>query len=116
MNENYEQLFVSSETFEPFVLCLALGTLEAMKSQVWSSNAGVWTVGRPGFLNKLEEMRVSQETLDVLVQFDELNALEKLVEEEEFYNELIKIEQIIKRRLLDFSKDFWKIRWADEAS
>ena len=116
MPENYEQLLVSSETFEPFVLCLALGTLEAMKSKVWSSEAGIWTVGRPAFLSKLEEMKVSDETLDVLVQFDELNALEKFVEEEAFDKELIKIEQTIKKRLTNFSKDFWNAGWSDEIS
>jgi len=116
MTENYEQLLVNSETFEPFILCLALGTLEAMKSQVWSSEAGVWTIGRPVFLEKLEEMKVSNETIDVLVQFDELNALEKLVERDAFNKELIKIEQIIKKRLEDFSKDFWYAKWAKENS
>lgn len=116
MTENYEQLLVNSETFEPFILCLALGTLEAMKSEVWSSEAGVWTIGRPVFLEKLEEMKVSNETIDVLVQFDELNALEKLVERDAFNNELIKIEQTIKKRLEDFSKDFWYAKWAKEIS
>lgn len=116
MTENYEQLLVNSETFEPFILCLALGTLEAMKSKVWSSEAGVWTIGRPVFLEKLEEMKVSNETIDVLVQFDELNALEKLVERDAFNSELIKIEQIIKKRLEDFSKDFWYAKWAKEIS
>jgi len=55
MSENYEKLSVSSDTLEPFVLCLALGTLEAMKSKVWSSEAGIWTIGRPNFLSILEK-------------------------------------------------------------
>ncbi|MCU1288708.1 MAG: hypothetical protein JWN60_937 [Acidobacteria bacterium] len=116
MPEKYEQLLVRTDTFEPFVLCLALGTLEAMKSKIWTTEAGVWTIGRPTFLNKLEEMKVSGETMDVLVQFDELNALEKFVEKEAFYNEILKIEQIIKNRLKDFSKDFWYAKWTDQAS
>ena len=112
MSENHEQLLVSSETFEPFVLCLALGTLEAMKSRVWSSEAGIWTIGRPAFLDKLEEMNVTNETIDVLVQFDELNALEKFVEKDDFNAELMKIERAIKKRLEVFSKDFWDAKWS----
>ena len=116
MAENYEQLFVSAETFEPFVLCLALGTLEAMKSRVWSAEAGIWTVGRPDFLEKLDELKISEETVNVLVQFDELSALEKLVDTEEFNRELMKIERKIKERLKDFSGNYWNARWAHEVS
>ena len=116
MADNYEQLFVSDETFEPFVLCLALGTLEAMKSRVWSAEAGVWTIGRPDFLQKLEELNVSEETINLLVQFDELSALEKLVDMEEFSRELNKIERKIKERLESFAGAFWNARWAHEVS
>lgn len=116
MAENYEQLFVSDETFEPFVLCLALGTLEAMKSEIWSAEAGIWTIGRPDFLEKLEELKVSEETINVLVQFDELSALEKLVDRDEFQEEILKIEQSIKRRLEDFPGNFWNARWSHEVS
>jgi hypothetical protein len=114
MSENYEQLLVNSETFEPFVLCLALGTLEAMKSRVWSSEAGIWTIGRPNFLDKLEELKVSDETINILVEFDELNALENLVDKDDFDRELLKIEQNIKKRLEDFSGDFWSAKWSHE--
>jgi hypothetical protein len=116
MSEIYEKLFVSSETFEPFVLCLALGTLEAMKSKVWSAEAGVWTIGRPNFVDKLEELKVSEETINALVQFDELSALEKLVERDDFNKELMKIEHIIKKRLGDFSETFWNAKWSDEVT
>lgn len=116
MTEKYEQLFVTDETFEPFVLCLALGTLEAMKSGVWSSEAGIWTIGRPDFLEKLEELQVSEETINVLVQFDELSALEKFSGTEDFNRELGKIEQKIKQRLEDFSGIYWNARWSHEIS
>jgi GH24 family phage-related lysozyme (muramidase) len=116
MTENHEKLLVSSETFEPFVLCLALGTLEAMKAEIWSSEAGVWTIGRPNFLNELEKMKISDETIDVLVQFDELNALEKIAEKEDFQRELLKIERKIKKRLEEFSGVFWHAEWSDETS
>ncbi|HEY8559603.1 MAG TPA: DUF3969 family protein [Pyrinomonadaceae bacterium] len=114
MAENYEQLLVSDETFEPFVLCLALGTLEAIKSGVWSSEAGIWTIGRPNFLDKLEELKVSQETINILVEFDELNALEKFVSRNDFNEKISSIERAIKQRLEAFPENFWNARWADE--
>ena len=116
MAENFEQLLVSDATFEPFVLCLALGTLEAIKSGVWSSEAGIWTIGRPNFLDKLEELKISQETIDILVEFDELNALEKFVGRDDFNDKLLGIEQSIKKRLADFSENFWNARWSHEVS
>ena len=114
MAENYEQLLVSDETFEPFVLCLALGTLEAIKSGVWSSEAGIWTIGRPNFLDKLEELKVSEETINILVEFDELNALEKFVSRDDFNEKLSGIERDIKKRLARFSENFWNARWEPE--
>ena len=114
MSANYETLLVDAERLEPFVLCLALGTLEAMKSHVWPSEAGVWTIGRPGFLSRLESSSVSPETLDLLVQFDELNALEKLVEREAFVREVAKVEQKLKKRLEEFAGHYWKADWAEK--
>lgn len=113
MTENYEQLLVSDETFEPFVLCLALGTLEAIKSGVWSSEAGIWTIGRPNFLDQLEKLNVSEETLGILVEFDELNALEKLVSRDDFNEKLSSIERSIKKRLEDFAENFWFAKWTN---
>lgn len=115
MSDNYEQLLVKSETFEPFVLCLALGTLEAIKSEIWSSEAGIWTIGRPNFLNELEKMNVSEETLNILVQFDELNALKEL-DSAAFEHEILKIEEIIKQHLKNFSENFWYAKWSNENS
>jgi len=113
MSENYETLLVKSETFEPFVLCLALGTLEAIKSEIWSTEAGIWTIGRPNFLNELEKMNVSEETLNILVQFDELNALKEL-DSAAFEREILKIEEIIKQHLKNFSENFWYAKWSNE--
>ena len=114
MPEKYEQLSVSVETFEPFVLCLALGTIEAIKSEVWSAESGIWTLGRPNFLDKLEEMQISEDTINILVQFDELNTLKKLVEKDIFENEIVKIEEAIKKRLKDFSATYWNAKWLSE--
>ncbi len=116
MNENYETLLVKTETFEPFVLCLALGTLEAIKSEIWSTEAGIWTIGRPNFLDELEKLNVSEETMNILVEFDELNALEEFVSKEDFSEKLLKIEQNIKKQLENFSENYWSAKWLNENS
>lgn len=116
MSDNYEQLLVKSDTFEPFVLCLALGTLEAIKSEIWSSKAGIWTIGRPNFLDELEKMNVSEETKNILVEFDELDALKEFVSEEDFSEKLSKIEENLKKQLENFSTDFWYAKWSNEIS
>lgn len=115
MSENYETLLVKSETFEPFVLCLALGTLEAIKCEIWSSEAGIWTIGRPNFLDELEKMNISEEIMNILVQFDELDALSRL-DKEAFEREVLKIEEIIKQYLKKFSTDFWSAKWLNKNS
>ncbi len=114
MSENYEQLSVRADTFEPFVLCLALGTLATIKSNIWSSEAGIWTIGRPNFLDKMDELKISEDTINILVQFDELNALEKLVERDVFESEITKIEESIKTRLEKFSETYWHAKWLSE--
>lgn len=114
MSENYQTLLVSSESFEPFVLCLALGTIKVIKSKIWSTEAGIWTIGRPNFLDKLEELKVSEETLNLLVQFDELNALEELVEKEVFESKIKEIEDAIIARLKGFSENYWNAKWLSE--
>lgn len=116
MSESYETLLVKTETFEPFVLCLALGTLETIRSEIWSSKAGIWTIGRPNFLDELEKMSVSEETLNILVEFDELSALEEFVSKDDFTDKLNKIEENIKKRLEDFSGKFWSAKWSNELS
>ncbi len=42
-------LLVDQESIEAFVICLALGTLQAMLDDVLQEEAGIWTLGRPGF-------------------------------------------------------------------
>jgi len=59
----------------PFVLCAILGTLETMRAGIWPREAGIWTSGRPVFLEPLGELPISGELLDVLRQADEIEGL-----------------------------------------
>jgi len=53
-------------------------------------------------------MKVSEDTLNILVEFDEFDALEKFVTKENFNNKLLEVEENLKERLKDFSENFWR--------
>jgi lactoylglutathione lyase len=59
----------------PFVLCAVLGTLEAIRAGVWSSEAGIWTLGRPVFLRGLSLAGVSATVREALEEADEWEAM-----------------------------------------
>jgi hypothetical protein len=113
MAEKYLQLDVSSHTIEPFVLCLALGTVEAIKSEVWNSEAGIWTIRRPIFFEKLKSFGIPQTIIDKLGIFDELSAIEQACNKDDFINVIESIESIIKTRLKDFNDIFWYAKWSE---
>jgi hypothetical protein len=59
----------------PFALCAALGTLEVIRVGIWGRDAGIWTVGRPIFLEGLSSLDLSDEVREALTQVDEIAAL-----------------------------------------
>lgn len=111
MASEFENLRVDSETFEPFVLCLALGTLRAIKEGVWPPKAGIWTIGRPNFIGEVERMKLSDDTIDILVLFDELSALEEFAGDEELNAQIENIEAALTERLRAFSDVYWHAEW-----
>lgn len=113
MTEKYERLEISSQTVEPFVLCLALGTIEAIKSEVWNFKAGTWTIRRPNFFEKLKSFGIPQTIIDKLDMFDELSAIQQTANKDDFITAIESIESIIKIRLKDFSDDFWYAKWSE---
>src|SRR3954471_18109764 len=78
MSEESINLKVASTSRDALVLCLALGTLEAMRARVWPLEAGIWTLGRPLFWEPLKRAGLHEEVLDIFQTTDELDALEKL--------------------------------------
>ena len=78
------QLNVATDTIESFVICLALGTLQAIRQGTFHPDVGIWTIGRPNFWSLLEEKKlVSPEVLTVLQTGDEISAIEALGGSEE---------------------------------
>lgn len=113
MNEETQKLEISKETVEAFILCLALGTLEAMKSDIWSLDAGIWTIRRPVFFEKLKEFGISQNLLEELDQLDELSALKSASDADKVTAEIERIEKILKQQLSLHSDTFWNAKWSE---
>ncbi|MDI1434620.1 hypothetical protein [Polyangium sorediatum] len=78
MNEKVYCFEVVKADLDAFLGSLMLGTLQAMRSGLWSLDAGIWTLGRPCFRDPLERASVPEELVAVLQEADELSALAEL--------------------------------------
>lgn len=63
MTEESHTLLVAASDREAFALCLALGTLEAVRSGDWPTEAGIWTIARPVFREPLETEGIPEDVL-----------------------------------------------------
>ncbi len=97
---------------EALVLCLTLGTLEAMRGGSWSLEAGIWTLVRPVFWESLAE--VDAEVVKVLQSADDLDALVHLGGYPAAEAALDRMIAVVRSRLSALSGKFWYARWADE--
>lgn len=71
------QLHIKQSNAQFYVATLALGLLIAMKSEKISLETGIWSLGRPEFLNKTLPF-CSPNLQNILQSFDELDALSEL--------------------------------------
>lgn len=102
---------VDASDLEAFVGCLALGTLEAMRSGTWPSEAGTWTLARPVFWRALEGAGLDKELLDVLQRADELSALEGLMGRQAVDAELDNMIKVVRARLAEKASTSWRATW-----
>jgi hypothetical protein len=113
MSEGTINLEIDSADRDALVLCLALGTLEAMRSGVWPLEAGIWTLGRPRFWEPLKRGGVPEEVLDVLQAADELDALEGLSGRAAAEALLDRMLGVIRSHLEALPEKSWRARWPD---
>ena len=104
-------LKVAQADREAFALCLALGTLEAMRQGGWPLEAGIWTLGRPVFWEPLVE--VDDTTLEVFQSADELSALAKLCGYPVAEAALDRMIAVVRTRLSALPKKSWYARWSN---
>ena len=112
MSEKTMNLEIASTSCDAFVMCLALGTLEAMRSGTWPLEAGIWTLGRPVFWEPLKRAGVSEEILDILQTADELAALEKLGGRAAAEAVLDRMLETIRRHLDALPDKNWRAGWS----
>jgi hypothetical protein len=69
---------IDSNELNVFIATIGLGILEAMKNGQLSYSFGIWSLARPAFWQKLENINtLSPELLEIVKEFDELDALNK---------------------------------------
>jgi len=72
---------VPESDVELFVVSLALGILEGIKSKSLLHEVGTWSLARPVFLSVLaKEELITPQLKSIIEQFDELNLLHELDE------------------------------------
>ena len=107
------QLEVGRSNREAFVLCLALGTLEAVRRGDWPFEAGIWTLGHPIFWETLVE--VDKNVVVVFQSADELSALAELAGYPAAEKELDRIIAVVRKRLTALPEKSWYARWSDRS-
>jgi hypothetical protein len=110
----YEKLItaqVAEDGLDSFVICLALGTLVAIKERIIDSDAGIWTLARPIFWERFKDNHsLPPEVIDVLQSSDEISALLELnsVDGEKFIDECI---GKLKKCLSEVKEPSWYMSW-----
>lgn len=110
-NEESVVLEINKPDCEAFSLCLALGTLEAMRSGVWPMEAGIWTLGRPVFWRPLKAMGIPKSVLRVFRAADEIDAMELLGGRDAAEKWISEFIDILKTRLAELPDRSWYARW-----
>ncbi|MGI4791237.1 MAG: hypothetical protein ACRYFS_20610 [Janthinobacterium lividum] len=106
-------LEVAKSGREALVLCLTLGTLEAMRGGAWPLEAGIWTLGRPCFWESLTD--VDAAVVEVLQSADELSAMAMLCGQPAAEAELDRMIGVVRSRLSVLSDKSWHAWWSDDA-
>jgi hypothetical protein len=111
MIERSYTLAVASADREAFALCLALGTLEAIRSGSWPINAGASTIARREFVDPLVEAGVPDEILYHFRNADALLAFGVLLGAPGVERRLNDAVAALKARLATLSRPSWDARW-----
>jgi len=113
MDDGTHLLEVAAADREAFVLCLALGTLEAMRGGTWPLEAGIWTLSRPVFLQPVASSGVAPEVVAELEGADELEALARLSGRPAADAKLDRMIAAVRSRLSALNERSWYARWSE---
>jgi hypothetical protein len=103
---------VGKNDLEAFSLCLILGTLDAMRSGAWPTEAGIWTLGRPIFREPLAAAGIAKEVMEELEAADELHAIEGLCGRPAAEEALDRMIAVVRSRLAALPDRNWYAFWS----
>lgn len=111
LKEKPTKLEIHEEGFDSFLICLALGTLYAIRDGALSPDAGIWSLGMPRVWEPFENSSmISREVIDVLQTCDELSAIQELAPEE-FENAVTELIDRLLAELRESEANVWQVRW-----
>ncbi len=114
MTTDNRKLLVSEDGFEAFVLSLALGTLETIRSNAWNPDSGIWTIGRPNFKAVMAKLSFPENVKAALEQMDELSAIQDLCGRDAYARHLDESIGVLTQRLKELSERYWCVRFENE--
>jgi hypothetical protein len=120
VKEKYVPLYIRENDKAPFLACLGIGTLYAIREGVLPASAGIWTLGPPPLWKPLEgQPGAMADIVEVFSMADELSAIQKLLPDkfEATVDELI---DRLKAVLASTGQLYWLAGWSlppdDESS
>jgi hypothetical protein len=112
LDEETVDLLVAKGQLDAFVICLAIGTLQAIRSKTIPAEAGIWTLGPPRFWKPLaEHALISQGVLEVLQTCDELSAVE-ILRPDQFEDVVTELLNKLTTELKKVDDPVWQVEWA----
>lgn len=111
MPDTFHKLQVSDADREAFVLCVVLGTLEAIRAGDWHPDAAIWTFGRPAFKSFLADASLPANVKAVFEVADELGAIREISGTEEYERCLANCIETVRARLRELPSQSWEARW-----
>ena len=113
MFEMTANLKIDLTEIDVLILCLALGTIEAMRSGSLPLESGIWTLGRPKFWKPLKKLGWSSEVIKVFQTADELEAIGTFCGQGEIDQRLTEMADILRKHLHSTSNKFWDLDLSD---
>ncbi|MGV3608843.1 MAG: hypothetical protein ACO1RA_20735 [Planctomycetaceae bacterium] len=101
---------------EALTLCLALGTLSAIRSGSWPAEAGIWTLARPGFIKPLKDAGLPDEILAIFRTSDELQAIQELTTIASCEAQLDSWIAMFQSRLATLPEKSWQLAWGERSN
>jgi hypothetical protein len=114
MMDRYVPLYIREKDRVPFLACLGLGTLYAIRDGTLSASAGIWTLGAPRMWKQLEgEPGMMAEIVAIFSAADELSAIQEVIPDE-FAPAIDDFIHRLKAILVSTGEQYWIASWSPQ--